>query len=111
MIQSRTRTKNLTTTDYSHLPSLSEDFNLADASLSGDSSSTEFLPTMEELEDTNLDSSPSGNFEQCTTVTQVRPKPTTTSRAQTTAPMTGVTKSTHYQVPELPKSPNKVHWV
>ncbi len=93
------------------MPSLSEDFTLADASLSGDSSSTEFLPTMEELEDTNLDSSPSGNFEQRTTVTQVRPQPTTTSRAQTTAPITGVTKFTHYQVPELPKSPNKVHWV
>lgn len=112
MIQSRTKTKNLTTTDYSHLPSLSEDFTLADASLSGDSSSTEFLSTTEELEDTNLDSSPSGNFEQRTTVTQVRPKPTTTSRAQNTAPITtGVTKSTHFQVPKLPKSPNEVHWV
>ncbi len=97
MLQSCTGIENLTVTDHSPLPPLSGDFT---ESLSGDSSATEYLPNMKELEEISPNSSPCRNFEKRITVTQVRPKPATVGRvAHTSAVTTSVTKSTGYQVP------------
>ncbi|CAM6060907.1 unnamed protein product [Sphagnum tenellum] len=71
MLQSRIGIENLTVIDHSPLPPLSGDFT---ESLSGDSSATEYLPTMEEI---SPNSSPCRNSEKRITVMQVRPKPAT----------------------------------
>ncbi len=82
--------------NHSPLPPLSGDFT---KSFNGDSSTIEYLPNMEELEEISPNSSPCRNFEKRITVTQVRPKPATVGRvAHTNAITTSVTKSTGYQV-------------
>ncbi|CAM6077750.1 unnamed protein product [Sphagnum tenellum] len=96
MLPSRIARENLTMTNHSPLPPLSGDFT---ESLSGDSSATEYLPNMEELEEISPNSSPCKNFEKRIAMTQIRPKPSTIGRvAHTSAVTTSVTKSTSYQM-------------
>jgi len=96
MLQSCTWIEKLIMMNHSPLPSPSGDFTV---SFNEDSSTTKYLPNMEELEEINLNSSPCRNFEKCMMVTQVRPKLTIVSQvAHTNAVTTNITKFIGYQV-------------